>query len=102
MNRKRLVEIIEEGLRESQAIAEFHAPETARKIEALIFDEAKVTCSTCRYWVTQPVHQYHVTECRRHAPEVGHGQSLTCDDKRMFPKTSHDDWCGEYEAKPRS
>lgn len=61
------------------------------------------SCKTCRFY-------HHVTgldgygDCRRHAPVV---IDTTCGSnnwsiKAMFPPTSEDNYCGDYESRRES
>ena len=61
-------------------------------------------CQWCKYWAPQHEDRtqasYGYQECRRHSPvmhEVRHGNQV---DQFPWPRTSHNDWCGDFERVP--
>lgn len=56
------------------------------------------TCQSCRFWNPLPV----AGECRRHFPlprePIGPGDTKP---ERSFPAMHADEWCGEFESRPR-
>jgi hypothetical protein len=49
------------------------------------------SCDVCRFWHQVP---FEASECRRHAP------TTRANLRRIYPETSADEWCGDFEAKP--
>jgi len=59
----------------------------------------KERCGLCRYWNAPDSQMYVPADCRRHAPTVA---TMTCNHEEAvgrWPKTSRDDWCGDWKAK---
>jgi hypothetical protein len=54
---------------------------------------SEATCDTCRWYHPTPM---HADECRRHAPVVMTTGILP---KTVWPETSEDDWCREWEGR---
>lgn len=54
-------------------------------------------CEACAFWNSL---EEGAGECRRHAPQT---IAFEVDDEvkfeSMFPVTSEDDWCGDFQAK---
>jgi hypothetical protein len=52
----------------------------------------KPTCESCRWW------HHPKSQCRRHAPHA-----VTCGSIQLpsWVHTAFDDWCGEFEHKPK-
>ena len=46
------------------------------------------SCAACRFWTKSD------DSCRRHAP------TTRANLRRIYPETSADEWCGDFEAKP--
>jgi len=63
---------------------------------------SKARCSGCRFFLPNPVYEWDTPEtrstrgeCRRHAPQIGHGDYGR---GGGFPTTDRTDWCGEFDA----
>ena len=48
-------------------------------------------CQHCKYWKAGPG---SMGDCRRYAPRPG--------DKKEWPRTNPDDWCGEFKSKEQT
>jgi hypothetical protein len=66
-------------------------------------DERKELCETCRFWERTG---NHAGECRRYAPRPAMRALMILDSRQqdgredaIFPIMSHDEWCGEWQAK---
>ena len=55
----------------------------------IVNDMPAQQCGTCRFWA-DTAGQVYSGDCRRHAPTERDGN-------KSWPRTSSNDWCGEYE-----
>jgi len=54
-------------------------------------------CDNCRFWKQHGTPSLsRLGFCRRRVPVV----SISTVEASLWPETKHEDWCGEYEAKP--
>lgn len=65
-------------------------------------------CKNCKFWISYKGTGFD-GYCRRYAPQViasvsGGGAAtvigISTDAKTVWPETSYDDWCGEYQPEP--
>lgn len=57
--------------------------------------QSLATCERCIYWKDDETDDIVDTGfCHRFPPVLGHGRSLEHD---KYPRTRHNDWCGEFE-----
>lgn len=74
-------------------------------------------CKTCRFWMAQDIDTtigpeeegLNVGICRRYPPSPGpfvlemihqgRGREVEDLDAYQYPRTSKDDWCGEYQPR---
>ena len=89
------------ALRKSINIYAFY-PETQEEqpIEPQLPDEEEgdISCSICAYW-NQGAENPEIGECRRGPPAVVviHDEECNLVPTSLFPVTSDDEWCGEYQ-----
>ena len=57
-----------------------------------------MTCENCRFW--QSSKSSRRGDCRRYAPRPG--TQVGTQGPARWPRTNHDDWCGEFERKPET
>ena len=69
-------------------------PAAVEALKALVPEPEAEACHNCRFWTHQTENGKFIRGwCRRRSPVTGY------DPCYMFPQTTPDEWCGEYERE---